>query len=215
MDSAYDRFLAEINCALNAHAPARQIKIPSHKFRREPWFSRGLQTSSRHLSKLHSKACAHGVDSRQHNEYVQYRNAYNSLKRTAKRNYYDALFVEHKDDPRATWRVLNGPTKGRTRTTDQVEKLVIGDNEISDPREVANSFAEFFANVGPNQARALTPIANAPNNPRPPLERSTPTPQSIFLLPVVDEEIIRIIDGLKSKKSVGLDEISTRFVKKL
>jgi hypothetical protein len=97
--------------------------------------------------------------------------------------------------------------------TDRVEKLVIGNNVITDPHDIANSFAQFFANVGPNQARSIAPVANAPRVP--PESPTTAIPQSIFLHPVVDEEIIRIIDSLKSKKSIGLDKISTRFVKEL
>lgn len=217
-DSAYEYFLAEINSALDRYAPVKKIKIPAKSVRREPWFSKGIQKSSRQMSKLYAKAVKTNKDSPCYAAYIRYRNMYNSIKRAAKKMYYDDLFNEHRNDISATWKILNGLTKRNKHNDNRIDKLKIDGVEISDPQMVTDAFADFFANVGPKQAELIATQMHSVGTTPPPLPSFSVDEQNantIFLHPVVEEEIVRIISGLKSKKSTGIDNISTNFVKQL
>ena len=215
IDSAFEFFLSKMNAVLDLHAPVKQIKIPSKSIRREPWFTKGLQKSSRRLSKLYAMAANFAKNSQQHTAYVKYRNVYNSTKRAAKQIFYDNLFNESKNDVKRTWKILNNLTKKRGKDNSPIEKLLVNDATINEPKEIADAFARFFADVGPKQAGSITPHAQTDDPPYRTYRDVTPIHQSVFLHPVTHLEIIRIVDSLKNKKSLGLDLVSTNFVKKL
>ncbi|ELU13110.1 hypothetical protein CAPTEDRAFT_194072, partial [Capitella teleta] len=198
-------FLSEMTRVLDRHAPAKQIKIPSKSFRREPWFTKGLQRSSRRLSKLYSTAAKCAKNSHQHTAYVKYRNVYNSAKRAAKQLYYDNLFSESKNDIKRTWKILNDLTKKSGKDNSPVEKLQVDDVTITEPKAIADAFARFFADVGPKQAGLIASHVQTDDQQNRAHLGVPPSHHSVFLHPVTQQEIIRIIDSLKNKKSLGLD----------
>jgi hypothetical protein len=96
-----------------------------------------------------------------------------------------------------------------------VEKLQFDGETLTEPKAIADAFAKFFAEIGPKQAGLIASRGqtNGQSNRAP---CGTPTVnQSVFLHPVTQEEIIRIVESLKNKKSLGLDQVSTNFVKRL
>jgi hypothetical protein len=196
IDSAFEFFLSEMTRVLDRHAPAKQIKISSKSFRREPRFTKGLQRSSRRLSKLYSTAAKCAKNSHQHTAYVKYRNVYNSAKRAAKQLYYDNLFSESRNDIKRTWKILNDLTKKSGKDNSPVEKLQVDDITITEPKAIAEAFERFFADVGPKQAGLIASHVQTDDQQNRAHLGVPPSHHSVFLHPVTQQEIIRIVDSL-------------------
>lgn len=78
-----------------------------------------------------------------------------------------------------------------------------GKKLIKAPRQIAESFNNFF----------IDQINDVSNNCTGNTAAITKTRNSLFMQPVVPQDIIRVIQNLKNKKSVGFDGFSTVAVK--
>ena len=81
------------------------------------------------------------------------------------------------------------------------------------PKDIANGFCDYFANVGPQFAKMI-PTSKYDHN-HYLTSQNYPNPSSIFISPTDPSEINKIISGLKSKKSCGHDNLSTSFLKQI
>jgi exonuclease III len=83
-DEAYNKFINRVMEVIDTHAPEKICNIPRSKVREMPWFTSGLQKSSKTLHKLYKKAIGKTKVHSDHIKYRTYRNAYNKAKRSAK-----------------------------------------------------------------------------------------------------------------------------------
>ena len=86
--------------------------------------------------------------------YKRYRNKFNKLKDAAKKEYYNKQLNESKSNSRQTWKneVIN-----RKRSKEGISHKFKGDEGevITDLKEIANMFNEYFVYVGPNVAAKI------------------------------------------------------------
>jgi len=82
--------------------------------------------------------------------------------------------------------------------------------KITDPKIISNEFNDFFVNVGPSLA---SKIQNMGRNYDDYLKE--PIQKSMFMKPIVELEIIKIINTFDQYKSAGHDEIGNLIVKRV
>ena len=83
---------------------------------------------------------------------------------------------------------------------------------ISNKKDIANGFNDFFVNVGPNLAHAN----KKPNNDKQVLDYlNTINPESMFLAGFDESEIINVVNNFKNKKSTGYDNIDMCIIKQI
>ena len=87
--------------------------------------------------------------------------------------------------------------------------LVINNKQVTDPKEIADNFNNFFVNIGPNLTNKI-PTQN--KNPISYLKKSVTN--SLLLNPVTSDELVRLISSLKSSNAQGWDGILISIVKK-
>ena len=80
---------------------------------------------------------------------------------------------------------------------------------IDNPNEIANSFNNYFANVGPDLARKIT----QPQNVEIYQFMDTSNVNSMFLNKIEDREILDIVKNFKSKMSTDTYNIDMTIVK--
>ena len=56
---------------------------------------------------------------------------------------------------RAPWRLLNEVVNSKKLRPKPDSVFKVGDQEISDPMEIANRFCHYFSNIGPNLAKGI------------------------------------------------------------
>lgn len=128
--------------------------------------------------------------------------------RKAEKCYYASKLEAAKHNLQKTWKVINTIIL-RKKAETGIPSVIQNNQTVNDPKEMADIFNNFFANIGQDLAKKI-PKVDA--NFRDYLTGSIP--QSIFLNPTTACEITTIIAGLKNSDSKGYDELSVCLLKK-
>ncbi len=128
-----------------------------------------------------------------------------------KQSYYHSLFQEHSKDIKKCWQIMRNIIKKNNDKSTISDSFIVNNKEITSPSDIANAFCKYFTDVGPNLSKQI------------PASRKTykeymninPPINSLFFNPTDPNEINSIIKLMKSKKSVGHDNISSWLIKKL
>ena len=121
------------------------------------------------------------------NKYKKLRNSITSKIRHNKKKYYENYFNENSDNLRNTWRgiksIINLNKSSSTPTS-----LIIENELLSDPKEVANEFNKYFSNIADSlQSQIHTQGQNFQHYLKDPNE------STIFLKPATNLEILNTI----------------------
>ena len=175
----------------------------------KPWFNKGLKCACK------NKLCKAFIISRSaaaEQKYKTYKNKFTSILRIAEKNYYGTLLEKQKTNVKETWKILNNAiNKSYNKPT--YPKCFIKNNKlISNKKNIANGFNNFFTNVGPNLAKNISlPENDATLYDY--LERKEE--HTMFLSPVDDLELIRTVQHCKSKRSTDYSDIIMNLIKKV
>ena len=192
----------------NKTFPINNCKSKNSKRSNNQWISQGLKKSSKRKEALYKNFIKKPTQINER-DYKRYRNKLNHLIRIAKKNYYSKRFSQAQNDIKSTWNTIN-ELLGKKKSSNALPKSFLNDNndEVSDPKLIANNFNDFFINVGPNLAKKFKQetdnfckfLKGSYND-------------SMFLYDTNREEIIKEIDKMACKSSCGVDEISSKVVK--
>jgi hypothetical protein len=105
---------------------------------------------------------------------------------------------------RVIWNVVRKETQG-PKQSNSLPPLKSSGDKVHSPHEIATIFNNYFSTVSYSDAPSLSPS-------RLPVGGRSPV-QSLFLAPVTLSELKETILSLKSKKSTGIDEISSTLLK--
>ena len=134
-------------------------------------------------------------------EFINYRNHVNHLTRLAKINYYKQEINKNLNSTKHLWKTIKNisvPAKDN-----EVQQIMTETNVLtSDDLIIANTFNNYYANVGKELASKI----NKPQSTPPTRQISQ---HSIYLEPTDKNEIINIIKTLKVRKAPGIDGIKT------
>jgi hypothetical protein len=169
-----------------------------------PWLTTGLKNS------IKKKNYMYYIFKKTPNDdnlllYKQYRNKLNHLLRSSERQYYDNLLKSNKHNMKKTWNVLKEIINKKSVSPIQ-DCFIVNNKEIKDPILIANHFNKYFTNIGSNLAKSIPNNSNSPL-----LYMNESNPNSIFIRPVIETEVLSIIKKLK-KAAAGWDGISTDIV---
>ena len=139
------------------------------------------------------------------------RNAVTVYRRKIKYKYYNDLLASFANDQRKTWSVLNAIMNNSHMSTnkDVIKKLICNGKEISDSKEMANELNKFFISVGSNLAEQFSVTRNDALT----IEGAQRPNRSFYFYKVNNNEIAKLIDGLKTNSSPGVDGITVKTIK--
>ena len=209
-DEAYGRFMEVIQNTFDQYAPLKTIKRNSKFTKQEPWMTYGLLKSSNTLQKLYKKQIQAAKDDPKHIKFVKYRNLYNKLKRIAKQNHINEKLQENKHSMQNTWKILNSVIGKQHDKLSIIHNFNINNCDTKNPRIIANSFCEYFSQVGSTYANKI-PGTDVSSN----AFLTNRLQDSMFLTPTTPVEILHVVNTLKNKSSSGWDNISTKLLKEL
>ena len=67
----------------------------------------------------------------------------------AKRDYYRKTFNQFSDNIRKTWQTINDTLNRKRRSKDFPQEFILSNGKIiSDHKQIANEFNDFFINIG-------------------------------------------------------------------
>jgi len=133
---------------------------------------------------------------------------------TAKKLHYNKIILGSKNKMKSTWKIIN-EEKGRTKSSIDIQSLVINNNIIMNQNKIANIFNNYFLSisdaVNSNNNKHINtsmtnPINYLTNNLKRPFAKISWQYASTY-------EVEKIIKSLRTKNTCGYDEISNRIIK--
>ncbi len=203
----FDKFFSVFISTLNAHAPIKKLTPKELKIFHKPWITKGILKSIKNRSKMYRQFFLFG-DINMQAYYKRYSNLLTHIKEKSKKLYYEKKFEDLKGNIKKTWKTINSIVNIRKSKRNTLTSIKSNDEIISDPHIIANSFNEFFRNIGPKLARNI-PKSNLSHREF----LKNPIQETFLAENCTSNEISDIINNLKNTKSCGTDNVPTSVVK--
>ena len=207
------QFLDTFTHLKNEHLPKRRVKLNKRKHKVQPWMTTAILKSINSRDKLYKSLMLTPRDSPNYLEvqrnFKTYKNIIRRCIMLAKRDYYNKLFNKHSKNLKMTWKAIND-TLNRHKTKSRFPETFKQSNGkiISDPKEIATAFNDYFISIGEMGAVTQSPnchfsdyLGNKPKC-------------NLQFHPITQFDVAQIIDSLKPKTSTGIDNISSKLLKR-
>lgn len=203
---AYDSFLKEYTAIYNLCFPLKKQKARKCTVNK-PWLSKGLLKSIGKKNKLYRRYLRNPSPQNEQ-KYKKYKNKLTHSLRIAKRLWYEKKLENAKSNMKSTWRILNEIINRKTQKNRLPSTFKIDNCEVSNPEEIANRFCEYFTNIGPNLAKTIPASTNSHR-----FYLKGKFIDSVFLETVTQQEIVDLINDLRSGTAAGFGTIPVSIVK--
>ncbi len=120
---------------------------------------------------------------------------------------------EYKGNIRKTWKVINIAIGKLNDKASITNTFLVNGTEITDTGVISEKFCDYFTNIGIDFANKIPPSHTSANAYM--TKSKFRNPQSMFLAPTDQNEILGILNGLKAKNSTGHDNLSSKLFKSL
>ena len=195
--------------------PNRLVKFNKKRHKASKWITYGIINSMNKRDEMYRDLKAMDPNHHDFLNLKQNLSVYNKILkkniREAKTKYYHAMFDKHKNDVKNTWKLISEIFNKCNKKKNSILKILVNGTNITNPKDIANEFNSFFANIGPLLASKIDT-----SNKRNFQSYLQNTITSKFNFTTVDkEEILKIIMNLKSKTSFGHDDMTTKSLKML
>jgi hypothetical protein len=205
---SFNLFSSTFNDLYELRFPERKIKFNKNLHKIEKWMTQGLLISRLTKIKL-GKISIKKPTNENIQTYKTYRNLYNTLIRTSKKNYFEQQLTFHQSNSKKTWELINLAIKRPGKNKLVSSFLNIDGNIISKPTEVDEKFNTFFVNIASEIESKIPPAI--PNVVPIPLTE----PESLFSMsdPIISQDILDVIKQLKPKHSLDPTNLSMIIIK--
>ena len=201
----YDNFSNKFLKLYHKHFPLKDFNV-KNKDLLTPWMTKGMKKSSKQKQKLYIKYLKNKTQASE-NEYKNYKNLFEKLRKKGKQSYYSSLINQYKNDSKKTWQVLKEMSGKRKKPVSYLPKMLKIESEfVHDQEEIANNFNNFFTNVGPNLASKI-PIVNKSFE-----DYLTRNENPIDDCELLFKEFEDAFKSLQRNKACGIDNVSSNIV---
>ena len=171
-----------------------------------PWLTEGLKNSIKRKHKLHTKYLKNPSANNKH-IYKLFKNKLNHVLRYTERKYIQNELSNCQSDMRKSWKIIKSVINKNSQKSTKLPKISINGNLVDDPQLIANSFNNFFANIGTALDKKI------PNSTTSPLHFIPKNyTLNLFLHPTTEQEINGIVKNLKNC-AVGWDHLPASIFK--
>lgn len=202
LDTAFSDFFEILILFLNLCFPI--VTVKKNAINKKLWITKGIRISSISKRNLYLKARidrSNSVVSR----YLRYSRTLRRCVEASHKRCNENYITNSSNICRATWKVVKGNVL--TRPPDLIKQIEDSQSGklIKDPQELCETFNRYFIeNVESNCNQGKTVDI---------LQYLETNNETMFLRPTDNDEVIKVIKGLKNTNAVGYDEISTLVLK--
>ena len=145
-------------------------------------------------------------------KYKEYKQCLQHIIRASKVSYYSQQCVQHKSNTKKLWELINTVIKKTPNKINIIDKLKVGEVEITEGNGIADHLNNHFASVGKNFANNIPASIKEINA----YSHAIPMQsKSLFMYPTNVNEISQLIQKLQNKKSSGYDNINNILLKRI
>lgn len=205
-NESYENFIDNFILLYKLCFPEKIVTIYTCK--KTKWISNGIKICSRKQRQL-LWTYRHNPNTKNRLAFKKYSKLYRRIINLTQKAQNNHFTKTSQNKSKAAWQVIN-----KSKVCLPQEPILTIQNDkstFSHPLDIANEFNKYFIEIIENNSKTNhnnTPLTNSRRNV---IENSTS--QSLFMLPVSDTDIIKVISSLKNTSTVGYDGISTRVIK--
>lgn len=194
-NEAYDYFIEQFRWLYDLCFPYKLVNVKTNKTIK--WVSRGIRVCSQKQRYLLWK---YRRDPSICNKitFKNYSCRFRKIIKLTQKAQNNHFINTSSNKSKASWQVINN----KYRITEPITEIRLENKTITDPTEIANTFNDYF--IDQTQKNMTTKLDT---------KNLTNYPNSMFMHPVLPQDIFRAIQSLKNKNSTGYDGISTKVVK--
>lgn len=204
VETATNVFIEQLTYNVNMCTKQRVIKT----IKKKTWITSGLIKSIKRRDELYKKWQRDKENRTLLEDFKIYRNKLNNLIKQTKNAYYIDKINLNKKDPKQLWNTVNEVYNKSKKNIDIKEIKTENGIVTMDKKTIANSFVNFFSNIG-------IKLASKINKPEQFIENKKEVANSIFLVETNESEIKKIIQNLKKHKAPGLDNITSNTLQQI
>lgn len=190
---AFNKIMTE---TLNLCIPKKLHKIKSKQ--NHKWLTRGIKTSCRNKRNL-KILTSYTKNSLLINHYKTYTKLLKKSVIQSKKLQYIQEMKKSENKTKSMWKIIKERTNKTQKKQFKGISLNIRSTLTSDPKQVANTFNEFFSSVGKSSSTSSSHARGRPV--------VHPTTNTMYLRPLEPRETYLILRNLKNKYSYGIDDI--------
>jgi len=132
------------------------------------------------------------------------------LVRASKKLYFSSNLGKFKKNPKKTWELLK-EAANLNKSSESVEKLISGNETITDQGQIAEIFNDFFVNIGTSISQSISHTTAKPEDYMPNLQNL----QELDLGNISPTHVCDIIKSFQAKNSLDSDGLSSNLLKKI
>ena len=201
-NSSFDAFYGIIENLMNKYMPFKKMTQKEYKRKFKPWITKGILKSCAQRDRIHHLYTKSKDPNKKANILKQcklVRNEIVNLIRISKANHYKNYFATNNKDLRKIWTGIKEIINVKSKTFETPSCIVDNEHIISEPKEVASNFNNYFADVANKIVDARKYEGNTSFKDYLPCR----PPNSFAFHPTDKDEIIKIISKLKTGKACG------------
>ena len=204
----YKDMLMRYESCINRHLPLKKMTKKEIKMKRKPWITPVIIRKIKHRNSLFARKKLDPDNIHLKSAYKRFRNSVNRDIKSSKKAHYTKYFDNCKNSMKKTWKGINELINTKNKSHINISQLNHNNSPINDPNEIANTFNNFFTNVGPNLDKEI------PKTPISPLSylNSRVTENFAFKDTTISEVMIILLQ-LDDKKSSGPSDIPIKLLK--
>ena len=206
-NTAYNTFLKQFLTAFDTSFPKQNFSSPRKYVKRQPWITRGLVISSSTKNRLYRKMLKYKTETNIQ-KYKTYKKIYERLIKQARCSFFSQNLDINKKNSKKTWEIMNLALNKHKKKLELPDHFTKEGLDLHEPKEIANQFNSFFAMIGQQTSDSVPPSTKTFND-----FLSQNHPNSIYMDPVSQQEIIKTALSCKPKNSSGDDEIPSVVVR--
>lgn len=199
-NSAFNKFHERLLLFYNLNFPQIRFKA-NNTTNKQKWITKGLKRSCKTKRFLRYQYYKNKTIVNK-NRYLSYSKILKRCLQLSKRNTNIKFLKNSKNKCRATWSIIKNEISNKT-PDDGIEKLKFNNTILTNPTDIATAFNSYFiesTNVSTSSDINFKFNINSNLN-------------SLYLIPMTENEVIKEIMALNNTNSEGYDGISTRIIK--
>ena len=200
-NNSYQLFYDKIINLLDEMAPYRKLTKKEIRLDQRPWITKGILVSMRKRDDLFKRMAREKNPTLKLEidfSYKKYRNMLTILLKQNKKNNFSVYILDNYNNTKKTWDGIRELVNVSKKKNNLPNKIYYNDKEINSPLDIADSFNDFFSNIGKNVEEKIPKLTTSYS-----AYMNNPNDKSIFLSACDNDEILATINGLKSSTASG------------
>ena len=207
VNDSYNAFIDIFMRYYNHCCPMKEHKCKKHH---KVWITNSLTDACKKKNKLYV-AFKKNPTFQNECKYKKYKNKLTNVLRICEETYYSNKLDKVKADNKETWQVLNEILNRKKRSIcNQPENYYDSKNIYTTPKDIANGFSRYFADIGPSLSSKI-PVGKGNIYDH----MQTMIIDSIFLIGIAEFEVLKTVKNFKNKKSNDPHGLSMEILKQV